>query len=364
MDKLAVNGDLILNGITELYANSSSFGLSVAGNFNIGATAIYNPNQNTTRFYGSTNSIFTVGGSIVSDLFSLQIEKSAATVSLAGANANIKVRGDLTLTSGTLDDNGFTITAKGNVLNSGVHSGTGKVVLAEGAVNRTVGGSGLGVWGNLEVNEAGGIISSLTANQSVLGTFTLTAGIMDLSKYSLTLEGALMPNTLASYSDTRMFRTDGNPSDGGLIRKITANGSWIYPIGTDNGFARLTSTDVTVTGYVSSGYLQINPVAAVLPLLNQLSTEPALNYYWRVRQTGFSVLPQVSYLFKYNDADLQSIGDDAVYVPGKVVGATRSKLASGVNAVAKTITYTPAEALATARITSYNVCYTKLLREM
>lgn len=62
---LSVNGNLTLNGISELYSNASSYDLSVAGDFIIGNTAIYNPNQNNTRF-GSNNSIFVVDGAITS----------------------------------------------------------------------------------------------------------------------------------------------------------------------------------------------------------------------------------------------------------------------------------------------------------
>jgi hypothetical protein len=354
-DNLSVNGNLLLQGISELYANVASYQLNVAGDFNIGSTAIYNPNQNTTRFTGSANSLFTVNGTILSDLYGLQIEKTAATVTLAGVNANIKARGDLAIYSGTFDDGGYTVTAKGNLLNSGTHTGTGKILLAEALVNRAIGGNSNGVWGNMELNESTGMLSTLTANQLVKGTFTATAGVFDLSTYSLTLDGTMLPASLSSYSASTMFVTSGNSSDGGLVRKVTADGDWVFPVGTSSGTLRYTPVVASISGYSADGYLQINPVAKELPLLYQGSTEPALQYYWRVRHSNFSAVPNVAYLFGYSPLDVVPADIDSVYVPGKVVGSIRTQLPllpHLVNTTDKTITYTPAEPLDDASYTA------------
>jgi hypothetical protein len=351
---VSVAGDVNLFGISELIAGPNSYALNVSGNFNIGASARYNPNQNITRFIGNTDGLFTINGTIASNLYSWVIDKPGATLGLAGTNGNVTVRGELQIASGTLNDNGYTITSNGSLLNSGVHAGTGKILLSGALATRTIGGNGLGVWGNMELNEPSGMISSLTANQTVAGTFTLTAGLMDLETRSLLLQGEMLPANLGDYSESRMFVVSGGDSDGGLIRYVSGNGAWLYPVGCDMGTVRYTPVLATLTDFADDGYLQVNPVATELPLLSQTSTEPALQYYWRIRQSGFDAKPNATYLFKYNAFDVAVEGDDAGYVPGKVVGALRTRLASGVNTTNKTIDYNTVEPLSNG---SYTAAY-------
>lgn len=115
-----------------------------------------------------------------------------------------------------------------------------------------------------------------------------------------------------------------------------------YPIGTTSGTTRITPVEATITDYTGAGYLQLNPVAKELPLLYQGSAQPALQYYWRVRESGFAVAPKVSYVFGYDEIDVTTTDDDLLYVAGRVVGKlTRYKLAAGVDATNNKITYTP-----------------------
>jgi hypothetical protein len=351
---LSIAGDLTLSGSAKLAANSLSYSLEVKGDFNIDASATYDPNQNNTRFTGDTDAQFSVEGTITSNLYNWVIAKDNSTLTVAGANGNVTVRNDLQIVSGTLNDNGHTITAHGDLFNSGIHTGTGKMLLSGATATRTIGGNGNGVWGNMELNESSGISTSLTANQTVAGDFVFTAGLMNLDTYALLLQGSMMPSNITDYSDTHMFVTSGSDSGGGLIRNITQNGNWLFPVGCSRDVVRYTPALATLTDWTDEGYLQVNPVASELPLLSQTSTEPALQYYWRIRQSNFDAKPNASFVFQYNAHDIVQDGDDSGYVPGKVAGAVRTKLASGVNTTDKTITYQPAEPLANA---SYTAAY-------
>ena len=56
---------------------------------------------------------------------------------------------DFRLVAGTLNDNGNTINIAKNVFNSGIHTGTGKIVL-NGTLPQSIDGNG--VFGNIELN--------------------------------------------------------------------------------------------------------------------------------------------------------------------------------------------------------------------
>ena len=99
---------------------------------------------------------------------------------------NVLTAGTLTLTKGTLDDNGKTLTALGDVLNSATHTstGTGSIVLA-GTTNQNIGGNGKGRFGNLTLNNAAG--ATTTANQEITEVLTLTNGVLTIGSNLLWL---------------------------------------------------------------------------------------------------------------------------------------------------------------------------------
>jgi len=112
----------------------------------------------------------------------LTINKTTATGTLAGATT---VNGTLTLSTGTLADGGFTLTAKGNVANSATHSGAGKILLSGGSAQHQL--SGAGTYQNLELNDANGAL--LTGSPTVNGTLTLTAGTLADGGNTLSAKG-------------------------------------------------------------------------------------------------------------------------------------------------------------------------------
>jgi hypothetical protein len=99
------------------------------------------------------------------------------------AIGNITVNSNLTLTSGTFNDGGYTVSVKGNI-SGATHSGTGKVLLSGGAVVHNVAGT----WGNLELNDAVG--AQLSGTATINNNFTITSGSFNTNTNAITVNGA------------------------------------------------------------------------------------------------------------------------------------------------------------------------------
>ena len=92
---------------------------------------------------------------------------------------NITVNNYLVLSnaSANLNTNGFNINCPGDVSNIGNVSGTGKLILNRAASYITVAGNN-GTYGNVEVNSSGSMGARLNGNSTIIGTLTLTQGIL------------------------------------------------------------------------------------------------------------------------------------------------------------------------------------------
>src|SRR5205085_835825 len=95
------------------WTNSANSTLNVAGPLTV-TTLSASANPNTVNYNGSGAQTIRA-----TTYHNLTLNKSGATGTLAGAATVI---GTLTITAGTLADGGFTLTAKGDIANSGTHS--------------------------------------------------------------------------------------------------------------------------------------------------------------------------------------------------------------------------------------------------
>ncbi len=333
MANLRLNGDLHLSGFTQLLSNTSSYNLSLGDNFIIDPNASYVPGQNTTRFLGNTNSTLTANGTINSGFYNLEMDKgSDNSLTISGSIYNYVVRNNLTLSSGTLNDNGKTVIAQRHIYNSAIHTGTGKILMAGGTVSRNLGGNGSGEFGNLELNQDDGIITTLLCSQKVNGIFTHNLGILHLGEFGFTLEQGFLPAEPSHYSATRMIRTNGLLSDKGLKVRVGANGTHLFPVGTNReDKPRYTPATVVISNLSDEGYIRVNPVGQQLPTLNQQTNKPALQFYWRILGEEFDTAPNTQWTLVYDEQDVPTedsggnpiINADDQFIPGKVVGASR-----------------------------------------
>ncbi|MFN3556576.1 MAG: T9SS type A sorting domain-containing protein [Bacteroidales bacterium] len=340
LSPLRIGNNLQLNGFARLNTNTQNYDLYVGRNFTIGSHAMYIPRQNNTYWVGEQNSQLILHGTIQDGFYNLHMAKDGEqTLSFSGPASAIVVRGDLHLTGGVLDDSGKTLRVQRHAFNSAKHTGSGKILMSGASVNRNLGGNGLGIWGNLELNETDAILTQLTAHQHVQGNLTMTQGRLHLSSHMLELQGSLIPADPAHYNANRMISTDGNHSDAGLKRWAHTEGGLHFPLGTlDEGEFFYTPALLNIATPSSPGFIQLNPVAGELPTLNP-DAEPALQYYWRLRTHDFSETPQGSVIFHYLPVFVVEEGDDEEYKPGKVVFNQRSFEPTGVDTHLKTIAF-------------------------
>lgn len=226
-----------------ILTNGSVSGMSSSKYFTTGAST--NFTVNTT---GSTGTIFfdqtTPGTTNAITTFT----NTAGTTTLGN---DLYVGTTLTLTAGTLDDNGNTITLAGNVSGTnGAHTGTGKILMT--GASKTIGAT-VGGLGNVELNNASGF--SLSANTIINGALTFTSGKLSILARTLTLKG-----TVASMSGTNCIT--GSATGSLTINTGGALGTLFFDQttpGTSNNIATFTNTAGTTTlgNAVSMGALAL-----------------------------------------------------------------------------------------------------------
>jgi len=304
---LGLNIDQQLNN-NNSSTNIGLTGSGVGGGFWPGTTA------QTTTFTGkgpvvqqltSTTANLTVFGSLV-----VNNAQPGGTLQL-GANA--RVAGTLTLTKGTLDDNGKTITVLGDVLNYSTHlsggPGTGSLILA-GTANQNIGGNGTGRFGNLTLNNSVG--ATTTANQEITKVLTLTSGVLTIGSNLLWLSSPAA-NTIVGFDASHFIRTNGIVADLGLRKNYPSGAlNFTFPVG---AAAKYTPVVMNVTANAAAGIVTVQPI----DLAHPSTTDPAtgtpnkISFYWKVSSTLSS--PTVDQNFTYGSNDV--IGTESLYKLGR-----------------------------------------------
>ncbi|MDB5269759.1 MAG: hypothetical protein JWP58_2799 [Hymenobacter sp.] len=254
----------------------------------------------------AANNLTVFGGLVVNNA------QPTGTLKLGG---NAQVFGTLALNKGTLDDNGKTITALGDVLNSAVHTGSGSLTLG-GSVNQNIGGSGLGEFGNLTLNNPAG--ATTMANQKVTNVLTLTNGVFFIGSDLLWLTNTAATAVAGTFSAARCIRTNGIVADLG-VRKSFATGTsaaFTFPVGAAV-VTKYTPVQMTVAAS-SAGTITVQPIDLAHPsTTNPLAKE--LSYYWKVGSTGLAS-PTVTQVFTYYDVNATNTdvnGDETKYKLGR-----------------------------------------------
>ncbi|MBI5219443.1 MAG: T9SS type A sorting domain-containing protein, partial [Bacteroidia bacterium] len=133
------------------------------------------------------------------------------TISAGGTktlSSAIIINENCNISAGTLADGGYTITLKGNLTNAGTFSGTGKIYLNSGSASHTI--SGVGTFGNLELNDTQGASWSGTGTTTVSGNVTVTTGTLSLGTFTsiITISGTTTINgtlSITSATGTKSF---------------------------------------------------------------------------------------------------------------------------------------------------------------
>ncbi len=316
---VSVLNDLNLGGNTLLDAGTNTVNLNVGHDFLMNASSTYTSGNNTTTFNGTTGQRFTNAGSVNggTGLYNLVLSNSSNTDIFSN---NLLIRNNLTINENCyLNDIGHLISVAGNVFNSGTHtSQAGGGIRLNGTLAQTIGGSGSGIFGNLIIEKTAGT-ASFAANQSLTGNLRLVNGLLDIGTYHMALGtgsnvyDAAYPAISAAFSGTKMIRTAGNMSDGGVSKDYNSTTAFVFPVGTASDYTPATiqfNSAPAVWGTVT-----VRPVAQYNPFVTSTNS---LNYYWKVIESGFSGIAanSVSHTYHYVDSDLTGRGTEANYIPG------------------------------------------------
>jgi len=279
--------------------------LAVGGDVTIESGATYTPGTNTTILNGTGNQLFTNNNTTALSLYGFTITKAASdSVTIAGSQSIINVTSAFNLTAGTLFDNGKIINISGNIYNSGIHCGTGAIVL-NGTAAQVI--DGAGVFQNITLNNS--ISVTLAANMTVNGILTFSQDVpLNISTYNLLLNAMA---TINGVSTKRYIQTAGNAGDGGLTRVYSSITPFVFPLGVSTKYTPATiGFTAEPTTYGSVTVAPVNYEHPVTTINGQ-----SLKYYWHVKSSGFTgITPYtITHQFVYASADV--VGTETNYVP-------------------------------------------------
>ena len=201
-------------------------------NVSVSAVATYSTGTNTTVFNGTAVQTFTINLAGNQSLNKLTIDKPAGiALNLAGSQS-IDVASDFRLVLGTFSDNGKSVNIAGNVYNSGIHTGSGKISLNGSLSNQSIDGNG--IFGNIDLNNTFTTAApvSLAANMTLNGQLTFTQNkLFDINTYNLKFNSTA---TIAGASTNRYIKSAGNAGDGGVTKVYSSSATFDFPVGVNN----------------------------------------------------------------------------------------------------------------------------------
>ncbi len=313
----------VLNNFTITTGNTPTFScntndLTVGGNFNIQANTTFTPGTNIT-FDGSGTQTWTHSGTISAAFTNIILNKSAGTLTLAGTQTFPNITGTttgLSLTSGTLNDGGKTITVTGALSNNATHTGTGAIVYNRTGATTISGNNG--TFGNLTIQTDNTV--SFIGNHSITGNLRLinANSSLNIGSNALTVLGNIFSDatTGAAFTTTKRIITNGLRNDGGLTRSAASGTDVLFPVGSTT----IAYTPATINVTASTmGQITVRPVAVTHP--NVTTATQSIRYYWRVTSAGFSGISSAVHKdYSYSGVTLD--GASTTYVPARYDGTT------------------------------------------
>ncbi len=355
-----------------------------------GGTTPYDANGDAPTHYNTTHFNQTVATSAMDTVYigdnrletgNFVLDRTTGnelrTIARTGNNGGIRfdINGDMSVLSGTLDQNAYTFRIWGNITNqdrlgtyysSGVYPTVGgtpsvaQIRMREGnsgAISITT--TDNATFGNIRFNVGDGETVEFDSDVYI-ERMEYMNGRIYVKDNTLTVDeiwninnggGNYFNGNVASSSIIQvpnngatgniLIFTDGKASDGGLRLKIRENtvaedetsrinndGPITFPVGfTPDGGTTLISrpAQMKVKDFADTGYVRINVVSGELQT-SELSGGEILQHYWRVRHDGFTAVPKVAFRFYYRDQVGQSGRDlplgasnESDYVPGYVL---------------------------------------------
>ena len=279
--------------IGALIGNSSTL---IIGGVVTNTAGTFTPGTSTVNYSGTGQNIAPV------DYYNLTLSGSGTKNMVNVSN----IGGTLTIGNGiTLADGGYTLTANGNISNSGTHSGTGQISLSSGSASHTLSGSG--TYGNLSLNDSLGAL--LTGSPTVSGKLTLTSGDITTGANNLIIAagGSISGGSSSSYVN-------------GYLQKYFNTGSgqsFTFPIGDTGNYtpvAPLASMMVTVAGSLTA-----STTAGEHPNIDtsDINSSASVNRYWTLTANATFASSTCNATFTFVAGDVDGGADTSSFIVGK-----------------------------------------------
>lgn len=321
-EDLTALGDLTIeNGAT---LTTAGFDVYIGDDFNLNDGGTYLHVGNTTHFIGDNRSYINVdntanAGELQFNNVTIYKDQRWNTslfhrvqVNSPGRNSDVhpvEIQGDLYIQRGEFDVNEWEVDVHGNIeiidgqiISSEITKPEGWIVL-NGSAQQTLKGSDTKEqeFGSLELDNSKGalLLSNINVSDFIL-TPSPDSALMDLDIYNLYVDNELILSS-SSYSDSVMYRTAGNASDGGITRNVnlsvgTAGTEILFPIGT--GVSYNPAKVIQSATVADSGKITINAVDDFHPSTS--NTSKTIPYYWVVDTADFtSITNEIKYTFTY-----------------------------------------------------------------
>ncbi|MEK6480908.1 hypothetical protein WJR50_25425 [Catalinimonas sp. 4WD22] len=232
-------------------------------------------------------------------------------------HTTLTVGGTLSLNSGTFLDNAHTLTVQGNVTNSALHTGIGKILLSASATTRTIGGNGNGIFQNLELDDTRG--ANFTAAQTINGSLMFSDGVLNIDNHALNL--GVNATVAGTFSSSNMIQVNPGAGAAGVVKAYSEAETFTWPVGSNNKYTPVT---IQVINTTAGGSITVNPVDAENPFTTDAGNF-SLDYYWIVSRTGFGS-ETANLSFTYDQSDADGRGNEAGYVPARYSPTTWTNL--------------------------------------
>ncbi len=320
LDSLTIEGTGVFNAqahkitIHKAFANHNNHADDLVNKTSSGY--VTGSSSQVTRFEGDV--ALECIGDFSTQFGMLEIE---GNLTLKQGCSKISVAGDLKQNSGTVTDNGNTISLYGDLWYEGVFDGTGGIDFCNTEAVQTIRGNENNTrsLGTVFINNPNEVF--LNTQLHITNSIVLGASIFaDHNSITLGANAVILPkDELNGFSNTRMIRLNGEHGDFGITKYVkTGNSSFILPVGiVDNGERHYTPAEYSFSSNAFDGAsITIKPINF---LHRNLSLTPSrrLNYYWNVVADGFveattdiSTACQFSVEQTYTFTDSKITGDD------------------------------------------------------
>lgn len=327
-ENLKIQNDLIIGSLAELNTiynyNNTNYNLWVGGNFTLRNNGIFTANTSTVYFYGNKNSEIVIEKNDASAplvFYNLEINKDQIPevgkyyyVSLANTgrttdpnnpfNIALRITNNFKINRGIYNTFAYKTSVQGNleIIDGAItynQPEEGRILL-DGTNVQQINSSviKLNNFGILELKNSAG---AKLLNDIIADKVYLTTGIFDLDINNLRVNKGVF-STSGNWSNTLMFKTAGNASDGGLTMYIDLNignpsTPYTFPVGTGTMYTPLLVYKDAIRNY--QGYITVKPADEYHPATSDPSK--TIPYYWVVKIEGFNGINEnyLKYTFYY-----------------------------------------------------------------